>query len=297
MARNILLTLVFVLLNACGVSSALQQLEVATATSALQPTTVTVTRPATVRVDPAARARIEAAQQQVSAAQAQVHQAERAALTTDQLDAEAAALDARLGTILSDAQQPLATTVNGGIAASDLPRTDVKPFPVWFVGLDSLTSGPQAIVCVGRNAYEARIEHMTPAMSAMWCRRWSPQLSNDGSQPIDHREDSPGTGNGRNQDILIPLTPDWSQAVVTMYGRVRGQSTWSYINQRLITENDPGASINGLDVDSGVHNLRSSPMGLPTVRAVATHGHGRSHHGSHRRGARHARHGRTRACR
>lgn len=293
MARNILLTLVFVLLNACGVSSALQQLEVATATSALQPTTVTVTRPATVRVDPAARARIEAAQQQVSAAQAQVHQAERAALTTDQLDAEAAALDARLGTILSDAQQPLATTVNGGIAASDLPRTDVKPFPVWFVGLDSLTSGPQAIVCVGRNAHEARIENMTPAMRTMWCREWSAQLSNDGSQPVDHHEERPGTGNGRTADILIPLTVDWSQAIVTMYGRVRGRSTWSYINQRLITENDPGASINGLDVDSGVHNLRSSPMGLPAVRTVATRGHGRSHS----RHARRVHRNRNSACR
>ncbi|MBP9709828.1 hypothetical protein KBD61_02240 [Patescibacteria group bacterium] len=281
MVRNILLTLVVIFLNACGVSSALQQLEVATAASALQPTTVTVTRPATVRVDPAARARIQAAEQNVAAAQVQVHQAERAALTADQLDAEAAALDARLGTILSDAQQPQGATVNGGVAASDLPRTDVKPFPVWFVGLDSLTSGPQAIVCVGRNAYEARIENMTPAMSAMWCRRWSAQLSNDGSQPIDHREERPGTGNGRNQDIFIPLTPDWSQAVVTLYGRVRGRSTWGYINQRLITEDDPGASINALDLDSGERHPLSPSMGLP--RAVATR-HG--HHGRHRRHAR-----------
>ncbi len=180
-----------------------------------------------------------------------------------------------------------------------LPDPGVRRFPVWFVGLDGLARDgltPQAIVCVGRDARQARIENMDGASRGTWCREWAPQLSNNGSEVINNREDRPGTANGRNADILIPRAPEWANAVVTLYGRA-DQGEWRYVNQRFVTERDPGASINAMDLlGSEVHNLLPLPMGLPTVRAVAARVHGRSHHRSTRHGARRSRRVRT-ACR
>ncbi len=175
-----------------------------------------------------------------------------------------------------------------------LPDPSVRHFPVWFVGIDTMEGDRQAGICVLPLALaHVRVENMSEEDTRTWCRWWRPQLSNNGGQPVDHLEERPGTANGRQADILIPRTAEWAQAVVTMYGRT-GQGEWRYINQRLVTERDPGASINALDLNSGVHNLLPARMSLPSARAVAAHGHGRSHHGSHRRGARHVRHGRTR---
>lgn len=170
-----------------------------------------------------------------------------------------------------------------------LPDPTVKHFPVWFVGIDAMEGDRQAGICVlPLHLAQVRVENMSEEDRRNWCRWWRPQLSNNGSQPVDNREHSPGTANGRQADILIPRTAEWANAVVTMYGRT-GQGDWTYINQRQVTERDPGASINALDLNSGVYNLLPARMSLPTARAVAMRGHGRSHHGSHRRGARRVR--------
>lgn len=179
-------------------------------------------------------------------------------------------------------------------ALTDLPDNTVRHFPVWFVGLDAMYRDggrPHAIICINPFLDNKRVEEMDLATRQSRCRAWDRLLTNSGTDPVDNRADRPEMANGRNADLLIPNTPEWTRAVVTIYGR-NGAGEWHYFNQREIVQNDPGASLSAEDIrdwSPRTYLPLSTQVEFPAVRAVASHGHGRPH--GHR--ARRVRHNRS----
>ncbi len=152
-----------------------------------------------------------------------------------------------------------------------LPDTSVRHVPVWFPGFAGFDQAVQAIVCVGRNAREARVETMTPEQRIQLCREWSQ-----------------GLPNGRAADIVLPRTAEWENTVVSLYARHSDEAEWHYENQQMLEQYPNGVPLYASDLNAReqTRHLLYAPLPLPATRVVAAPRHGRhrahNHHGRRR---------------